>query len=189
MWRFAAAITLVEIALTALSAALITMDFDPDPYLSADDLRNLGLPFENHATQRRMRFDALLGYDSSMALLNPRQSASVSVRVEQTRVDFDARRRREENWATKPGFGRSTVSVDPGHEDEGFMVRHASAKDVRCELVRFRGDRMVIVRVSRGGIEGDADEELAACERRARILQGRILSKIRWWSPLRAGRR
>jgi hypothetical protein len=182
MTRFAVSITAVEILLTAFAAALFTLESEPEPYFSEDDLRELSLPFEKHQTQRRIRFDALLGYDSSFTLQRPAQNAWVSVRVDQTRDDYASRRRREESWATRPGFGSSTIRDDPGHQDQGYVVRHRSTSDVRCELVRFRGDRMLVVKVSRGGLGENHDEELAACERRARLLQARMLGKIRWWS-------
>jgi hypothetical protein len=177
MWRFAIAITLIEILLSALAAALFTMDFDPEPYLTAEELRGLNFPHEGHATRRRIRFDELLGYDSEATLLHPKQSLWVGVRVNQTRADYDARRRREENWATKASFGTSMILDDPGPKDVGFTVRHRRAPYVRCELVRFMGDRMLIVKVS--SESGPEDEALAACERRARVIQARMLSKLR----------
>lgn len=184
MTRFAISVTAVEILLTAFAAALFTLESDPEPYFSEDDLRELSLPYERHQTQRRIRFEALLGYDSSFALLHPAQNAWVSVRVEQREDDYAARRRREENWATRPGFGRSMIRDDPGHQDLGYVVRHRSTSDVRCELVRFRGDRMLVVKVSKSGLSENHDEALAACERRARLLQARMLGKIRWWNPV-----
>lgn len=182
MTRFAISITAIEILLTAFTAALFTLDSEPEPYFSQDDLRELSLPFERHQTQRRIRFEALLGYDSSFTLLRPTQNAWVSVRVEQTPDDYAARRRREESWAARPGFGSSIVRDDPGHEDQGFVVRHRSASDVRCELVRFRGGRMLVVKVSKNGLKENHDEELSACERRARLLQAKMMGKIRWWT-------
>ena len=190
MWRFAAAITLLEILLTAFAASLFTVDREPDPYMTADDLAEVNLPFEGHRAQRQNRFEALLGYDTHATLLRPRQILWVSVRVDQTRDDFDARRRREENWATKPSFGKSAILDDPGHGDVGFTVRHRSAKGARCELVRFREGRMLVVKVSISEMAASADEELAACERRARIVQERMFEKLRWWGePATAGPR
>jgi len=181
MWRFAAAVTLLEIVLTAFTATLFTFDPEPESYLAAEDLTQIGLPFEGHKTQRQTRFEALLGYDSTATLLRPRQTLWVSVRVDQSEVDFQSRRRREENWATKASFGTSAVLDDPGRDGAGYLVRHRSATGVRCELVRFRGGRMLLVKVSRGELVGSPDEELAGCERRARVIQERMLRKLRWW--------
>ena len=189
MWRFAAAITLLEILLTAFAASLFTVDAEPDPYMTPDDLREVNLPFDSHRTQRQNRFEALLGYDTHATLTRPNQSLWVSVRVDQTRVDFDARRRREENWATKASFGKSTVSDDPIYDDVGYSVRHRTQTSARCELARFRGGRMLVVKVSRSELAGSADEELAACERRARIVQERMFEKLRWYGTPTAGPR
>ena len=190
MWRFAAAITLLEILLTAFAASLFTADDGPAFYMTPDDLAEVNLPFEGHRVQRQIRFEALLGYDSQATLLRPRQSLLVSVRVDQTRVDFDARRRREENWSTKASFGKSSILEDPGHGDVGYTVRQRSATGARCELVRFQDGRMLVVKVSNGELAAAADEELAACERRARIVQERMFEKLRWWNqPPTAGPR
>lgn len=190
MWRFATAVTLIEIGLTAFTAALFGLESDPDPYLTTDDLREFNFPFESHETERRLRFEALLGYESSTVLLHPRQSAWVSARVDQTEIDFASRRRREENWAAKGEPGATLILDDPGHLDQGYLVRQRSPSGARCELVRFRGDRMLIVKVSRRDFVEAPEEELAACERRARVLQARMLQKLRWWSaPATADRR
>jgi len=189
MWRFAAAITVMEIILTVFTASLFTADYDADAFLTPEDLALVNMPFEELKTQRQTRLEALLGYDSNMILVGPRQNAWVSVRVDQSRVDFDARRRREENWAAKAAAGSWTVLDDPGHDDVGYTVRHRSATSARSELVRFRGGRMLIAKVSRSELVGVPDEELAGCERRARILQERMLEKLRWWSAATDGRR
>lgn len=185
MWRFAAGITVAEILLTVLSATLLTLEVEPDPYITRDDLRELALPCESHDTQRRTRFEAPLGFDSNFILEHPRQSVWVGVRVDQSKDDYAARRRREENWATKSGFGTSMILDDPGIGDTGYAVRHRNSSDVRCELVRFRGDRMVVVKVSCPVSVAGPDEGLATCERRARLLQGKILMKLNWWAPIR----
>ncbi|HEX7901451.1 MAG TPA: hypothetical protein VF950_27075 [Planctomycetota bacterium] len=190
MWRFAAAITILEIILTAFTATLFTIDGEPDPYLTPDDLREINLPFEGHRTARQNRFDALLGYETHATFLRPRQTLWLSVRVDQARVDFDSRRRREENWALKPAFGKSAILDDPGHDDAGYTVRHHTATGARCELVRFRNGRMLVVKVSSSERAGSADEEVASCERRARIVQERMFEKLRWWNgPVTAGPR
>jgi hypothetical protein len=181
MWRFATAITLLEILLTAGTASLFTLDADSDGFLTTDDLSLINLPFEEHKTKRQSRFDALLGYDSNTVLLSPRQSAWVSARVDQAEIDFAARRRREENWAAKSGLGTSVIFDDPGPDDAGYLVRQQNEKSVRCELVRYRGGRMLVVKVSRNELVGKPAEELAVCERRARLIQGRMLEKLRWW--------
>jgi hypothetical protein len=182
MWRFAATVTILMILLTAIAASLFSIDGDSDAFLTTDDLKLINMPFEEHKTQRQNRFEVLLGYDSNTTLLKPRMNAWVSVRVDQADIDFAARRRREENWATKPGFGNSTICDDPGQDDAGYMVRHRNEKSARCELVRYRGGRMLVVKVSRNELVGTPEEELAACERRARIIQERMLEKLRWWS-------
>lgn len=190
MWRFATAITILEIALTAFTATLFTIDGEPDPYLTPDDLREINIPFDSHKTARQTRFEALLGYDTQAALVRPSQTLWLSLRVDQSQVDFDARRRREENWAQKADFGKSSILDDPGHDDAGYTVRHRTATGARCELVRFRNGRMLVVKVSRPELSGSVDEELAACERRARIVQERMFEKLRWWDgPATAGRR
>lgn len=190
MWRFATAVTAVELILTGFTAALLSFESEPDPYLTRDDLAEYSLAFENFETARRIRFDALHSFDSTFTLLHPRQAVWISVRVDQTDVDFLARRRREENWATKPGFGTSTILDDPGHGDLGYSVRHRSATAARCELVRFKGDRMLVVKVSQSEAPDASDESLAVCERRGRLLQAKMLQKLRWWStPLTAGPR
>ena len=182
MWRFAIAITALEIVLTVFTASLFTADYDADAFLTPDDLALVNMPFDELKTQRQTRLEALLGYDSNMILARPRQNAWVSVRVSQAAVDFDARRRREENWAMKSAAGTWTILDDPGHDDVGYTVRHRTATSARSELVRFRGGRMLIVKVAKSELVGVPDEELAGCERRARILQERMLEKLRWWN-------
>lgn len=182
MARFAVAVTLVELALTGLTAALFTLESPPDPFLTPDDLREFSLPFESHETARRLRFDALLGYDSNAVLLHPRQTLWVSLRVEQTAVDFQSRRRREESWAARPGqISTTAVVAEPGADGEGYAVRQRSPSGARCELVRFKGDRMLVVRISKAEpLEKTPEEEVAACERRARLIQARMLQKTDW---------
>ena len=191
MWRFAAAVTAVEFVLTGLTAVLLGFEAEPDPYLTRDDLNEFSLPFESHETARRMRFEALLGYDTNVTLLRPRQAVWISARVDQMEADYFSRRRREENWATRPGFGTSMILDDPGRNDLGYTVRHLGTKGARCELVRFKGDRMLVVKVSADAGPGESRDELAAvCERRARLLQARMLQTLRWWSEgIRAGPR
>lgn len=191
MARFAVAVTILELAFTGLTAALFTLDVAPDPYLTKDDLRAFSLPFERHTTERRLRFEALLGYDTHATLLHPRQSVWVTLRVEQTEVDVQSRRRREEAWAKRPGqISTTNIATDAGPDDEGYAVRQQSPTGARCELVRFKGDRMLVVRVAKQEpLEGAPEEELAACERRARLLQARMLQKLKWSAPATAGPR
>ncbi len=182
MARFAVAVTFLELVLSGLTALLFTLESPPDPYLSPEDLRDFDLPFENHETARRLRFEALLGYDTNVVLLRPRQTAWISLRVDQLEADYLTRRRREEAWASRPGkASRTTVAADAGTDHPGYAVRQQSPSGARCELVRFKGDRMLVVRVSRSEPLGEApEEELAACERRARLLQARMLQKTGW---------
>lgn len=189
MWRFASAITVLEILLTVFTATLFSADYEAEAFLTPEDLALVNMPFEELTTKRQTRLEALFGYDSNMILARPRQTAWVSVRVDQVEVDFDARRRREENWATKSAAGAWTILDDPGHDDVGYTVRHRTATSVRSELVRLRGGRMLIVKVSSSELVGVPDEELAGCERRSRILQERMLEKLRWWSAATDGRR
>ena len=188
MARFAAVVTVLEILLSGLSVALFSLETLPDPYLSPDDLREFDLPFESHEASRRIRFEAVLGYDSNVVLLRPRQNAWISLRVDQLADDYLTRRRREEAWAVRAApSSTTTVATDAGPDDEGFAVRQWSATSARCELVRFKGDRMLVVRVSKSEpLEESPVEELAACERRARLLQARMLQKAGWFT---AGRR
>ena len=188
MGRFAAGVTTVQLALSVLTAVLFSLDSPPDPYFTRDDLSRFSLPFTSHETSRRMRFDALLGYDSHATLDRPRQTLWVSARVDQTEADFHSRRRREESWSRKPGQVSRTVIVDDADEgDQGFALRQHGPSGARCELVRFKGDRMLVVRLSKSEpLEGAPEEELAACERRARLIQGRMLEKLGWTS-VRAG--
>jgi hypothetical protein len=182
MWRFALMITVVELALSGVAATLFTLDSPPDPYLTRDDLRDLRMAFFSHDNVRRLRFEALLGYDSNAVLENPRHIVWVSARVDQTVVDFDSRRRREEAWAKRPGQD-STTAIEScrGTDGQGFEVRQKGATGTRCELVRFKGDRMLIVRVSKTEpMQRSPSEEVAACERRARMIQARMLQKLGW---------
>jgi hypothetical protein len=185
MARFAASVTVAQLALSVLTAVLFSLDSPPDPYLTRDDLNGFSLPFTRHETVRQMRFDALLGYDTHATLDRPRQTLWVSVRVDQTEADFQSRRRREESWSRRPNqVSRTTIVDDADEDDQGFAVRQHGPSGARCELVRFKGDRMLVVRLSRSEpLEGAPEEELAACERRARLLQARMLEKLRWSSP------
>jgi hypothetical protein len=184
MSRFAAAVTVVQLALGALTAVLFSLESPPDPYLTRDDLNRFNLPFTSHETARKLRFDALLGYDSHATLDRPRQVLWISARVDQTEADFQSRRRREEAWSRKPGqVSRTTIADDAAADDQGFAVRQHGPSGARCELVRFKGDRMLVVRLSASEpLEGTPEEALAACERRARLLQARMIEKLGWAS-------
>ncbi len=182
MARFAVAVTLLELLLSGLTVALFALESPPDPYLSPEDLREFDLPFESHETGRRLRFEALLGYDTNVVLLHPKQTAWISLRVDQLEADYLTRRRREEMGAIRPGASsRTTVSTDAGEDHPGYAVRQHGPSGARSELVRFKGDRMLIVRVSKSEpFEEAPEDELAACERRARLLQARMLQKTGW---------
>lgn len=190
MGRFAAAVAAAQLGLSALTALLFTLESPPDPYLTRDDLERFSLPCLRHETGRRMRFDVLLGYDSHAVLDRPRQTVWVSARVDQTEVDFQSRRRREEAWAVRPGLvSRTMIVTEAGPDDQGYAVRQQGPSGARCELVRYRGDRILIVKVSRAEpLEASPEEALAACERRARMIQARMLEKLLWSSSLPGAR-
>jgi hypothetical protein len=178
--RFAIAVTAVEFVLTAAAAVFLASSLEVEPFATEDDLRSLGLVCESHESLKRTRFEALFSYDSRCTLKDG-ADLSTSVRVGANRTDLDLRRRREEAWQAKPGYGRASFAEGSLEEEPGYSLRHVGPDGVRGEVVHLRGDRMLIVRVGRKAPFGDTpDEEVSRCLRRAHLVYDFMAAKLGW---------
>jgi hypothetical protein len=174
MLRFAAAVTTVQILLTALAALWIGIEEGTDGAVSAPDLVSLRIPFENLRSDA-WRQDTQLCHDSRAKLLDPEQSLYVSQRRGVDSVDFEYRRGREEATGRRPGRGEHTLVNEPMPGGRGYSVRHRTPSTIRFETVRWREGQMVVIRVTAADGEG-----MALLERRARQIQDLLLARLGW---------
>jgi len=180
LFRFAVVVTVLEFALTAVASVLVTYTEPPPAFATERDLHELHLPFVEHENRRWTSVDAPC-YDTRAKLDSPPASLYVSLRTDALRTDFDFRRSREVVMRDQPDRGETVLINEPIPGEEGYAVRHRGAKSVRFELVRLRGPEMLIIRVVR---EMPYDTlpaaELSRCERRARMVQEHLMTKMRW---------
>lgn len=178
--RFAFAVTVLELVLTAVASLLVTYTEPPPGFATETDLRELGISFEEHQNSRWIHMNAPC-YDSRAKLASPPGALYVSLRTEATRTDFDFRRAREEVIRTHPDRGDLVIINEPLPGEEGYAVRQRGPKAVRFELVRLRQSEMLIVRVVRElPFDTLPAAELSRCERRARGVQEQLMVKMRW---------
>ena len=180
LFRFAVVITVLEFALTAVASVLVTYTEPPPGFTTERDLRELHIPFTEHENRRWLSVDAPC-YDTRAKLDSPPAALYVSLRTDALRTDFDFRRSREVVTASKPDRGETVIINEPIPGEEGYAIRHRGPKSVRFELVRLRKSEMLIVRVIRDmPYDTLPAAELSRCERRARIVQEHLMTKMRW---------
>lgn len=180
LMRFAIAVTVLEVALTALASVLVTYTDPPPGFATEQDLRALGFSFSAHENTRWTAADAPC-YDTRATLTSPDAKLYVSFRTDATTTDFSFRRSRDEASRERPERGEITIINEPMPGEEGYAVRQRGPKSARFELVRLRRGDMLIVRVVREKpFEASDAVELSKCERRARLVQEMIMSRLRW---------
>lgn len=178
--RFAAIITLFELALTAVASVLVTYTEPPAGFATTSDLRELGLSYEQHENHRGGQLNAPV-YETKARLQSPSASLYVSLRTDSTPTDLDFRRSREEVIRDRTELGEGVIINEPSPGELGYAVRHRSSQSVKFELVRLRHSEMLIVRVEREvPFDTSPSAELARCERRARQVQEHLMFKLRW---------
>ena len=178
--RFAIVVTVMEFALTAVASVLVTYTEPPPGFATESDLRELHIPFTEHENRRWTSVDAPC-YDTRAKLDSPPASLFVSLRTDALRTDYDFRRSREVVMSGRPDRGETVIISEPIPGEEGFAVRHRGSTFVRFELVRLRRSEMLIVRVTREmPYDTIPAAELSRCERRARVVQELLMTKMRW---------
>jgi len=180
LFRFAMAVTVLEFALTAVASVLVTYTDPPPGFVTEQDLRALGIEYRAHDNRRWESGNAPC-YDTRAQLSTPDAALFASYRTDAVRTDFDFRRSRDEVNRERPERGETVIINEPLPGEEGYAVRYSGAKSVRFELVRLRKNEMLIVRVVREKpYEAIPAAELTRCERRARLVQEHLMSKLRW---------
>jgi len=180
LFRFAVAITIIELGLTAFASVLVTYTDPPPSFATEGDLASLGLSYGRHQNRRWLHMDAIC-YDTKAELEEPAAQLWVSHRTLSTATDLDFRRAREEVNRSHPERGETVIINEPMPGEKGYAVRQAGPTSSRFELVRLRGQDLLIVRVLREKpYDGPPGAEMARCERRARVVQELIMSRMRW---------
>jgi hypothetical protein len=180
LFRFAVAVTILELALTAAASVIVAYTEAPPGFATESDLRDLGIAFKAHGNARSGSMNSPV-YESSATLDAPPATLYVELRTDSKRIDFDFRKSREEVIRTHPELGELTLINEPLPGEEGYAVRHRGPAAVRFELVRLRGSDMLKVRVVRKApFDTLPAAELSRCERRARVLQEHLMMKMKW---------
>ena len=178
--RFAVVVTVLELVLTATASVLVTYTEAPPGFATESDLRELGIPFTEHKNAREGSMQSPI-YDTTATLSNPTATLLVRYRTDQSKTDFEFRRSREEVWRDRPDNGELVLINEPIPGEQGYAVRHRAPNSVRFELVRLRGSEMLTVRVvRRAPYDSLPAAEMSKCERRARIVQEQLMTKLRW---------
>ncbi len=180
LFRFAVVVTVLEFALTAVASVLVTYTEPPPAFVTERDLRDLGLRVVEHENRRWTSVNAPC-YDTRAKLDSPPASLFVTLRTDATKIDFDFRRSREVVWKDQLDRGERVVINEPIPGEEGYAVRLRGPDFVRFELVRLRNTEMLVVQVTRKmPYDSLPAAELSRCERRARVVQEHLMSKMRW---------
>jgi len=180
LFRFAVAVTIIELVLTAFASVLVSYTDPPPSFATESDLTSLGMSTSAHENRRWLHMDAPC-YETKATLTEPTAQLWVSHRTLATAVDLDFRRSREEVNRQHPERGETTIIEEPLPGEKGYAVRHASPRSSRFELVRLHGSDLLIVRVQRDKpYDGQPGAEMARCERRARVIQEMIMTRMRW---------
>jgi hypothetical protein len=180
LMRFAVIVTVIEVGLTAMASVLVSYTDPPPGFVTDNDLRSLGMTVAAHENMRWLQLNAPC-YDTRATLSSPEARLYVSLRTDTTPTDYSFRRSRDEANREHPERGETTIINEPMPGEEGYAVRQSGPKSVRFELVRLRRGEMLIVRVVREKpFESPSAVELSKCERRARLVQEMIMSRMRW---------
>jgi hypothetical protein len=178
--RFAVAVTIIELVLTAFASVLVSYTDPPASFATEADLRALGMSTTAHENRRWLQMDVPC-YETKATLTEPVAQLWVSHRTLAGAVDVDFRRSREEVNRAHPERGETTIIDEPLPGEKGYAVRQAGPKSSRFELVRLRGNDLLIVRVLREKpYDAQPGAEMARCERRARVIQEMIMTRMRW---------
>jgi hypothetical protein len=178
--RFAVTVAVVEFVLTTAAGLYLAASLEVEPYATRGDFQDLGLEVESFSTSRQERFERLHSYDTQ-AKLSDGTVVWVKVRMHSLPIDYELHLRREKDLGEKRERGVTTVLDEPLPGELGHTVRQRGTSGVRAEVVRFRGDRMLIVGFRRQGNFGPASaEEAARCERLARSLRDILAVRLGW---------
>jgi hypothetical protein len=176
MLRFMIAVTTVELLLTALAAWWVTAAESVGAHVTERDLREFSIPFTS-LTPTSTRSGDTANHETRARFRDPEQSLYTSLRTGATTTDFEFRKGREEALQRKADRGPLSIVDEPLPGELGYSLRHSGTKSLRFELVRLRGSELLIVRV---GMENPGAGDMAKAERRARLVQERIMGRIGW---------
>jgi|SRR6185295_15100553 len=178
--RFAAVVTVLEVVLTLAASVLVTYTEPPVAFVTETELSELGIKADEHENKRWVHLNAPC-YDTRAKLTAPAMSLYVSLRTDATATDFGFRRSREEVIREHADRGEAVVINEPLPGEEGYAVRHRGPNSARFELVRLRGNEMLIVRVIREKPFDTTDSAaMSRVEHRARAVQEHLMFKMRW---------
>lgn len=182
MLRFAFGVTAVEIALTLGAAFLVGWTAGDEPYLTADDLRSLRIPYDRLKTEyRSFRLHADASWDTRGILLEPGGTLYVSLLINAAPEAIERRRAVEERRRKAEGTGRLILIEEPFPGETGYAVRERGTSALRVELVRRREGQMLVVQLRRDLAPGSTGKvELPSLERRARLIQEYLMSRLAW---------
>lgn len=108
----------------------------------------------------------------------------VSIRLRSEAGDYDTRRSWDRDLVTAVGEPRRTFLDESLRGEPGYRVEYWSRGAIYVELVRHRGNVMLIVRVSQSGVlQGREDVELSRCRMNARDVMARARLKLGWPDP------
>ena len=180
LFRFAVAVTILELVLTIVASVLVTFTEPPPAFMTEADLSDIGIKVEKHQNVRRVQVNAPC-YDTQATLSTPSAKLDVSLRTDSSATDFVFRRSREEAIRGHPERGEVVLINEPIPGEQGYAVRHRTPTSVRFEVVRLRGNDLLIVRVLRE-MPYDYTESgmMSKCELRARAVQEHLMFKLRW---------
>ncbi len=180
MIRFSLVISAIEVALTFGAALFIAVIDHSEPSLTEDDLRAVELSCEKFTASAYLQVDVRY-FDARATLSASKQSVYVSHRFNLMPSDFDLKREKERAFVDRKDAGDGIITDDPFEGERAYVLRHRGADAVRAELVRTRGDEMILVRLTRAGVPGAAGKaEVTNCERNARVIQEHLLKRWGW---------
>lgn len=180
LFRFAVAITVLELVLTLGASLLVTYTEPPPAFVTEAELADLGMLTAAHENKRRIRQTGPC-YETQATITTPTATLYVSLWTDATPTDFQFRRAGEEALRDHPKLGEMVLVNEPIPGEEGYAARHKTADSIRFELVRRRGKELLIVRVGREKpYEVPEAAAQARCELRARMVQEHLMAKLRW---------
>jgi hypothetical protein len=180
MIRFAIWVTVLELLLTGAASLLVGFEGSGDPYLTEDELRELGFQVEKYTTQRSLRFGLIYSYDTRFVLSGEGGAITLSVRPGTPRSEYDTRLGSERRPRMKTEPKGPVVVEEPWGSEVGYTLSQRDPGSIRAELVRWREGVLLLVRASRPGPVARPSEEAARYERLARLVQIRALQKFGW---------
>lgn len=178
MMRFAAAIVLLQGAFIMVGGLVVPLA----PAFTEPDLLALDWPGGRFAVERMDRY-GLPCFDINAPLPGTDGSRDVwvSVRLWSETRDYDTRRSWDRDLVTAVGEPRRTFADESLRGELGYRVEYLSRGEIYVELVRHRGNVMLIVRVSQDRMSpGKEGVELPRCRMFAREVMRRARLKLDW---------